>query len=111
VGMFGEGRLDLGIEGFESIIEGEDGGGQLGEDSGGELLAGQRDSSTSRPSTTPSAATAPWTTEAPRLRKTSHDHQHGRVNTQHQPSGEPGTGQKSASDDRRLDTETRLITT
>ena len=43
VGMFGEGRLDLGIEGFESIIEGEDGVGQLGEDTGGELLAGQRD--------------------------------------------------------------------
>ena len=28
---------------IESIIEGEDGGGQLGEDTGGELLAGQRD--------------------------------------------------------------------
>jgi putative transposase len=28
-----------------------------------------------------------------RLRTTSHDHQHGRANTQHQPSGKPGTGQ------------------
>ena len=38
-----EGRSDLGIEVGEALVEGQGVGGELGDDRGGDVLAGQRD--------------------------------------------------------------------